>query len=224
MTLILYTYDWLPEFPRGFVRDLRVRWCLEEIDRCYQVATVPAHPKSAEHRMLQPFAQVPAIRDGERTLFESGAILVYLSEGTQLLPDDRKAEIWQWLFAALNTVELSVMHWVSMILAERVPEFFGPPPAADVTAHAKADVDSKLAALQQALGESEWLAGDFSITDIAMVEVLRVVAAEEALEDYPRLAAYVERATSRPAFKKAMADHMAHWQAADAAQAERSAG
>ena len=153
MTLTLYTFDWLPEFPRGFVRDLRVRWGLEEIGRSYQVATVPAHPKSAEHRKLQPFTQVPVIQDGEQTLFESGAILVYLCEGTPLLPDDRKAEIWQWLFAALNTVELSVMHWVSMILAERVPEFFGPPPAADVTAHAKADMDTKLTALQQALGD-----------------------------------------------------------------------
>ncbi|MBO9462082.1 glutathione S-transferase family protein [Labrenzia sp. R5_0] len=224
MTLTLYTFDWLPEFPRGFVRDLRVRWGLEEIGRSYQVATVPAHPKSAEHRKLQPFTQVPVIQDGEQTLFESGAILVYLCEGTPLLPDERKAEIWQWLFAALNTVELSVMHWVSMILAERVPEFFGPPPAADVRAHVKADMDTKLTALQQALGDKEWLAGDFSVADIAMVEVLRVVAAEEALDAYPHLAAYVERATSRPAFKKAMADHMQHWQAADAEQAKRSTG
>lgn len=224
MTLTLYTFDWLPEFPRGFVRDLRVRWGLEEIGRSYQVATVPAHPKSAEHRKLQPFTQVPVIQDGEQTLFESGAILVYLCEGTPLLPDERKAEIWQWLFAALNTVELSVMHWVSMILAERVPEFFGPPPAADVRAHAKADMHTKLTALQQALGDKEWLAGDFSVADIAMVEVLRVVAAEEALDAHPHLAAYVERATSRPAFKKAMADHMQHWQAADAEQAKRSTG
>ncbi|GAB2187912.1 glutathione S-transferase family protein [Roseibium sp. LAB1] len=224
MTLTLYTYDWLPEFPRGFVRDLRVRWGLEEIGCSYEVATVPAHPKSADHRKMQPFAQVPVIKDDEQTLFESGAILVYLCEGTPLLPEERKTEIWQWLFAALNTVELSVMHWVSMILAERVPEFFGPPPAADVTAHAKANVDAKLAALQQALGDSEWLAGDFSIADITMVEVLRVVAAEDALGGYPRLAAYVERATSRPAFQKAMADHMQHWQAADVAQAQRSTG
>ncbi|WP_297836987.1 glutathione S-transferase family protein [uncultured Roseibium sp.] len=224
MTLTLYTFDWLPEFPRGFVRDLRVRWGLEEIGRSYQVATVPAHPKSTEHRKLQPFTQVPVIQDGEQTLFESGAILVYLCEGTPLLPDERKAEIWQWLFAALNTVELSVMHWVSMILAERVLEFFGPPPAADVRAHAKADMETKLTALQQALGDKEWLAGDFSVADIAMVEVLRVVAAEEALDAHPDLAAYVERATSRPAFKKAMADHMQHWQTADAEQAKRSTG
>ncbi|MEQ9448109.1 MAG: hypothetical protein RLN70_04270, partial [Rhodospirillaceae bacterium] len=67
-------------------------------------------------------------------------------------------------------------------------------------------------------------AGDFSVADIAMVEVLRVVAAEEALDAHPDLAAYVERATSRPAFKKAMADHMQHWQAADAEQAKRSTG
>ncbi|MEQ9124892.1 MAG: glutathione S-transferase N-terminal domain-containing protein, partial [Alphaproteobacteria bacterium] len=86
MSVVLYTYDWLPEFPRGFVRDFRVRWTLEEIGRPYAVATVPARRKSAEHLSLQPFGQVPVIRDGDLTLFESGAIALHLAEGTALLP------------------------------------------------------------------------------------------------------------------------------------------
>lgn len=219
MTLTVYTFDWLPEFPRGFVRDLRVRWMLEELGRPYRVDTFPAHPKSQEHRDLQPFALVPVIRDGDLTLFESGAILMHLSEGTALLPAARKAEVTQWLFAALNTVELSVMHWVNMVLADRVPEFFGPAPAAEVVAHARQDMEAKLEALQAAIAGRTWLADGFSIADIAMVEVLRVVAAEEALSGFPVLVAYVDRATSRPAFEKAMADHMQHWHAADTAQA-----
>ncbi len=222
MTLTLFTYDWLPEFPRGFVRDLRVRWVLEEIGRAYRVETFPAHPKSAEHRTLQPFAQVPVIRDGKLTLFESGAILMHLAEGTSLLPEYRRAEVTQWLFAALNTVEPSVMHWAAMVLAARFPEFFGPAPAADVTTHARQGMEVRLEALQQAMTDKEWLAGDFSIADIAMVEVLRVVAAEDALGGYPMLVAYVGRARARPAFEKAMADHMHHWQMADAARAEAS--
>jgi glutathione S-transferase len=219
MTLTVFTFDWLPEFPRGFVRDLRVRWILEELGRPYRVDTFPAHPKSQRHRDMQPFAQVPVVRDGDLTLFESGAILMHLGEGTALLPAARRAEVTQWLFAALNTVELAVMHWVSMLLAERVPEFFGPAPNADVVAHARQDMEAKLEALQDAIADRTWLADDFSIADIAMVEVLRVVAAEDALSGFPVLVAYVERATSRPAFKQAMADHMQHWHAADAAQA-----
>lgn len=218
MTLTVFTFDWLPEFPRGFVRDLRVRWILEELGRPYRVDTVPAHPKSQRHRDLQPFAQVPVLQDDDLTLFESGAILMHLGEGTALLPAAKRAVVTQWLFAALNTVELSVMHWVNMLLAERAPEFFGPAPAADVVTHARQDMEAKLEALQEAVADKEWLADGFSIADIAMVEVLRVVAAEDALSGFPVLIAYVDRATSRPAFKKAMADHLQHWQAADAEQ------
>ncbi|WP_323781013.1 glutathione S-transferase family protein [Leisingera sp.] len=219
MTLTLITYDWLPEFPRSFVRDMRVRWMLEELGLPYQVETVPVHPKSAAHLEMQPFAQVPVIRDGKLTLFESGAILMYLGEGTLLLPGPRRAEVTQWLFAALNTIEVAVIRWVTMVLAERSPEFFGPAPSAEITAHARRELDTKLAALEQAVAGREWRAGAFSIADIAMVEVLRVPEAEGALEGYPALTAYAERATARPAFSKAMADHMAHWQAADAARA-----
>lgn len=220
MTLTLITYDWLPEFPRGFVRDLRVRWVLEELGRPYLVETVPAHPRSEAHREMQPFSQVPVIRDGELTLFESGAILMHLGEGTALLPGPRRAEVAQWLFAALNTVEIAVIRWETMVLAERLPEFFGPAPAREVTAHARQELDTKLAALEQAVAGRDWLAGAFSIADIAMTEVLRVPESEGALEGYPVLSDYVARAAARPAFKKAMADHMGHWQEADAARAD----
>ena len=122
MSVIVYTYDWLPEFPRGFVRDLRVRWALGEIGRPYEVATVPVYPKSDAHRALQPFGQVPMIKDGELTLFESGAILLHLAEGTPLLPSGRRAEVTQWLIAALNSVEVASGGWMGMVLAERMPD------------------------------------------------------------------------------------------------------
>lgn len=109
--LTLYTYDWLPAFPRGFVRDLRVRWLCEEIGRPYKVATVPISPKSDEHRAMQPFAQVPMIRDGDLTLFESGAIVLHLAEGTAMMPAARRPQILQWAIAALNSVEPQMMAW-----------------------------------------------------------------------------------------------------------------
>ncbi|KFB09371.1 glutathione S-transferase family protein [Nitratireductor basaltis] len=222
MTVTVCTYDWLPEFPRGFVRDMRVRWVLEEVGRPYRVDTFPLHPKSKRHRELQPFAQVPVIEDGGVTLFESGAILLHLGEGTALLPKEGRALVTQWLFAALNTIEIAVSHWANMVMAERVPEFFGPAPAGEVVAHARRNMESKLEALQAAIADRDWLVEEFSIADIAMVEVLRVVAAEDALDAFPALQAYVARATSRPAFRKALADHMEHWQAADVARATAS--
>lgn len=219
MTVTLYTYDWLPEFPRGFVRDFRVRWVLEETGRAYQVDTVPAQPKSDAHRAIQPFAQVPMIRDGDLSLFESGAILLHLAEGSPLLPDTRRAEVTQWLIAALNTVEVASGFWMQMVLAQRMPEIFGPPSGSEAIAHARQGMNGRFDALEQLLSKRDWIAGDFSVADIMMVDVLRVPEAEDALAAYPALTAYVAHATARPGFKKAMADHMAHWRAADTARA-----
>jgi len=214
---VLYTYDWLPDFPRGFVRDFRVRWTLDEIGRPYAVATVPARRKSAEHLGLQPFGQVPVIRDGGLTLFESGAIALHLTEGTALLPAARRAETVQWTVAALNTVEVAVIGWTGKILASRMPDFFGPPSTPDVIEHARQGMRSRLAAMETILAGRDRLLDDFTVADLMMVDVLRVPAAEGELADYPALTAYVARAAARPAFGKAMADHMAHWRAADAA-------
>ena len=218
MSVVLYTLDWVPDFPRGFVRDLRVRWTLEETGRPYEVATVPPERESDERRAIQPFGQVPAIRDGDLTLFESGAIVLHLAEGTPLLPEDRRAEVTQWLIAALNSVELASGVWMSMVLAGRWPEIFGPPSPAEVVEHARRAMHDTLDALERLMAERAWIAGDFSAADIIMVDVLRLLEAEGELTDHPALAGYVARATARPAFRTAMADHMSHWQAADGAR------
>lgn len=218
MSVTLYTYDWLPEFPRGFVREFRVRWVLEEIGRPYAVATVPVGPKSDAHRAMQPFAQVPAIRDGALTLFESGAIALHLAEGTPLLPADRRAEVTQWLIAALNTVEVASGGWMGMVLATRMPQIFGPASTPEAVEHARQGMRSRLDALEALMADRAWLEGGFSVADIMMVDVLRIPAAEGQLDDYPALAAYVARAAARPAFERAMADYMEHWRKADAAR------
>lgn len=219
MSVILYTYDWLPEFPRGFVREFRVRWVLEEIGRPYALATVPADEKSDEHLAMQPFGQVPVVRDGALTLFESGAIALYLAEGTPLLPTERRAEITQWLIAALNTVEAASGRWMGMVLAARMPQFFGPASTPAAVEHARHLMRGRLEAMERLMTDRDWLAGGFSVADIMMVDVLRIPAAEDELDDYPALTAYVARAAARPAFERAMADHMEHWRRADAARA-----
>jgi glutathione S-transferase len=218
MTLTLHTYDWLPEFPRGFMRDLRVRWTLEETGRPYRVATLPLHPKSEAHRRIQPFAQAPVIEDGDFVLFETGAILLHLAEGTALLPPTRRAEVTQWLIAALDTVEGATGRWMQLVLAQRMPKWFGPAPAQDLVDHARDGMSARLAELEAAMAGRDWIAGDFSVADVMMVDVLRVPEAEGALEAHRGLKAYVDRAVARPAFAKALADHMAHWAAADEAR------
>lgn len=223
MTVTLYTYEWLPEFPRGFVRDMRVRWALEELGQPYTVATVPVHPKTDAHRAMQPFGQVPMIEDGDLRLFESGAIVLHLADGSPLLPPARRAEVTQWLIAALNSIEL--------------PDALGSDPAGR---EATAILRPALAAGGGGKSAQEHecqagrnggdprhprlIAGDFSAADILLADVLRVPEAEGALADYPALTAYVARATARPAFQRALADHMAHWATADAARATQPEG
>ena len=217
--LTLYTHDWLPEFPRGFVRDLRVRWLCEEIGRPYQVATVPVSPKSDDHRAMQPFAQVPMIRDGDLTLFESGAILLHLAQATPMMPEARQPQITQWVIAALSSVEPRTAASDRNRLAATAPQVFGPPASAELAAHIDKMMHGRLAVPDALLRDRDWLDGDFSVADLLMVDVIRPAAAEGALTNHPALAAFLDRATARPAFQRAITDHMAHWTAADAARA-----
>src|SRR5262245_55012454 len=108
--LTVVTYDWVPKMPRGYVRDLRVRWALEEAGLPYRVKAVPFKDRKADHFSNQPFGQVPWLTDGDISIFESGAILLYLGERSDALmpPDPRgRAEVQEWVFAALNSVEMA---------------------------------------------------------------------------------------------------------------------
>src|ERR1043165_1904645 len=112
--LVLTTYYWVPQLPRGFVRDLRVRWALEEAALPYRVASVPFDGRGAEHLAHQPFGQVPWLTDGDISIFESGAILLHLGQrNPELMPSDPRGrnEATEWVFAALNSVEMASLPW-----------------------------------------------------------------------------------------------------------------
>ncbi|MCA0340720.1 MAG: glutathione S-transferase, partial [Proteobacteria bacterium] len=101
--LVLTTFDWVPEMPRGFVRDLRVRWALEEAGLPYRVESVPFGDRKAGHLAHQPFGQVPWLVDGDISIFETGAILLHLGErNAALMPSDPRgrSDAIKWLFAA----------------------------------------------------------------------------------------------------------------------------
>lgn len=207
----IVTFDNVPPFARGYVRDLRPRWAASETGIPYLIETVPGHPRTAEHLAMQPFHQVPILKDGDQTIFESGAIVLHLAEGTALMPDDQRSAVTQWMIAALNSVEPVIMAWV-------IAAAFDKDPAA--TERANARLQPRLAQLAAVLDGRDWLVGEaFTAADLMMVEALRGAGDDGALDAHPVLQDYLARATDRPAFKKAMADHMAHWAAADAAQA-----
>lgn len=215
--MTLTTFDWVPNLPRGFVRDLRVRWALEEAGLPYRVASVPFTP-SVPFRDLDtvqmaqhPYAQVPWLSDGDQTIFETGAILLYLGErSAALMPTDPKARqvVITWLFAALNSVEAASLPW-------SIYQFTRDREQTPARQHLDTFLQARVRYTEQVLAGRDWLAGAFSIADIAMSDVLRLVHRFDGLADAPACRAYVARATARPAFAKAHADQMAHFAAAD---------
>jgi glutathione S-transferase len=212
--LTLTTFDWVPPPPRGFVRDLRVRWALEEAALPYRVARASGD-KGPAHLAHQPFGQVPWLTDGDLSIFESGAILLHLGGlSTKLMPSDPRGrnEATEWVFAALNSVEMASLPW-------GMSKFMGHP--TDTAAWKFVDdfLKLRLKHLEPVLAKREWLAGSFSVADILMSDVLRVVDSQGGLADSPACRDYVARATSRPSFAKAHADQMAHFAAADATRA-----
>jgi glutathione S-transferase len=212
--LVLTTFDWVPDAPRGFVRDLRVRWALEEAGLPYRVESVPFQDRGAGHFAHQPFGQVPWLTDGDLSIFESGAILLHLGERSEtLLPSEPQArnEAVEWLFAALASVEAASQPWTLF-------RFMGHGESPQ-TKFFDDFLEARLTHMEPILAKREWLAGRFSVADILMSDVLRVVDRFDGLSDYPACRAYVARATDRPAFAKAHADQMAHFAAADAAAA-----
>jgi glutathione S-transferase len=209
--LVLTTFDWVPQTPRGFVRDLRVRWALEEAGLPYRVASVPFSARNAEHLAHQPFGQVPWLTDGELSIFETGAILLHLGErSAALLPTDPRVRsvTLQWLFAALNSVEMASLPWALLAFSGETD---------DTPAWKRMDdfLTIRLDRLEPVLAHRAWLEGRFSVADIAMADVLRLVDRFDRLTGHPACLDYVARATARPAFLKAHADQMAHFAAAD---------
>ncbi|MGH7050529.1 MAG: glutathione S-transferase family protein [Acetobacteraceae bacterium] len=206
------TFAWVPEFARGFVRDIRARWAFEETGQAYAVELIDGpYAKSAAHRRFQPFGQVPTYSDGAVEIFESGAIVLRIAEqGAGLLPDDPAARIRaiQWLIAALNSIEPWVMQLavVDVFEADREWSKARRPKVVE-------DLRGRLADLAAVFSDKEWLdGGAFTVGDLMMVSVLGGLRNTSVLADYPDLAAYVARGEARPAHVKAMADHMAVYQ------------
>jgi glutathione S-transferase len=195
----------VPSFAHGLVRDLRVRWALEEIGRPYRTQLFEGmQPRPEEYRQWQPFGQIPAFDDGTVRLFETGAILLYLGEQDEvLLPRDPQGR-WSataWLIAALNSVEPMLMQIVNLDIfnADQPWAKEARPAAAEFAA-------ARLASLSAALGDNDWLAGRFTIADIMMVTVLRNVRHTGLVSGFANLAAYQARGEARPAFLRALAD------------------
>jgi glutathione S-transferase len=197
-------FQWVPPFARGQVRDLRVRWALEEAGIPYKSRLLVAgEGDTPEYRALQPFGQVPIFEEEGFVLFESGAIVLHIGERSEaLLPKDPKARAraTQWLIAALNSIEPHVMNVVVLDLFYADQEW-----AKLRRPSAEAFLRHRLGSLSKALGDKAFLDGDrFTAGDLMMTTVLRILKHTDFVSGDPRLSAYAERCTARPAFGRAL--------------------
>lgn len=197
-----------PGFAQGLVRDLRVRWALEEAGLPYRTRLIDrATLASAEYRALQPFGQVPVFQDGDLKLFESGAIVLHIAaDSAALMPDDAvgRAKAAQWVFAAISSIEPQVQQVASIDL-----HYPGQNWAVQRRPSAEAMLVKRLGDLSVALGDREWLEDRFTAGDLMMVSVLRILRHTDLVERFANLHAYRTRAEARPAFQRALAEQMA---------------
>jgi len=205
--ITLTAFRWVPPFAQGQVRDLRVRWALEEAGIPYQERLVgPEDLATAAYRALQPFGQVPATETDELKLFESGAIVLHIAERSEtLMPSDAngRARTIAWMFAALNSVEPPIQELGRLDLFHA-----GEAWAAARRPTAIEAAQKRIAELEHWLGGRDYLEDRFTAGDLLMTTVLRILRHTDIVSGQPALKAYQERWEARPAFQKAMADHL----------------
>lgn len=206
--ITVYAFKWVPDFAQGLVRDLRVRWALEEAGIPYATKLLGQDDKEmAEYRKLQPWGQVPVIEDDGLVLFESAAIVQYIAERSEVLsPRDPagRAKMAQWLFAAMNSVEPHISNLGNIDLFYANEEW-----AKARRPSQEAFTRMKLASLAKRLDGREWLEDRFTAADLMMVSVLRNLRHTDIVSADPVLGPYMARGEARPAFQRALAAQLA---------------
>ena len=211
----------VPPFAQGLVRDLRVRWALEEAGMPYQERLIQGAEEraTAAYRALQPFGQVPAIETEDLKLFESGAIVLHIAERSEaLMPSEPngQARTRAWMFAALNSVEPLIDKLAEIDLFH----------SGEAWTHARRPmvvemVQKRLGALEDWLDGRDYLEGRFTAGDLLMTTVLRILRHTDIVSGRPTLKAYQKRCEARPAFQKALADHLKPFETGPAYTAAR---
>lgn len=209
-------FNWVPDFAKGVVRDLRVRWALEEAGLDYRVRLLDAMTERPQDYFLeQPFGQVPVFVEGDLRMFETGAILLHIGERTEvLLPRDEigRARATCWLIAALNSIEPMIFELINIDIFNRDEEW-----AKLRRPEAEKKVRDRLKRVSDWLGDKEHLEGRFTVGDLMMTTVLRNLRHTMLVAEHPNLAAYQARCEARPAFQRALAAQLADFEERQAA-------
>jgi glutathione S-transferase len=201
--IAVWGFSWVPPFAQGLVRDLRVRWVLEEAGVPYESRWVGIEDRNSDaYRHKHPFGMVPVLESADGTLIESGAIVYAIAEHCEaLMSSSQRVETLTWMFTALNTVEPPIWNLLVMDLQHPGEEWarLRRPAVVD-------EVKKRLAVLSKCLDGRDYLLGRFTAADILMATVLRFIRHTDLVAEFPPLDSYVKRCEARPAFQTALRD------------------
>lgn len=204
----------VPDFAQGLVRDLRVRWALEEAGIPYDVRLIgrPDDQNAPAYRRQQPFGQVPVLTDGDLTLFESGAIVLYIANKSDaLMPQDDagRARATGWVLAALNSIEPWIMNLLDVDVFSPMRELEQQRRPFTIER-----IEKRLDELATWLGDREYLEDRFTAGDLMMTTVLRILRHTDLVDGHKVLGPYKARCEARPAFQRALDGQMSAFKAA----------
>jgi glutathione S-transferase len=166
-----------------------VRWYLEELQHPYDI--VQLDMAAGEHLQppylaINPFGKVPAIQDGDVTLYESGAILLYVADKAGQLGDpQQRALTYQWVLFANATLGQGIFNEATR--DKELPHMMTP--------------------LNQQLSQHPYLLGEqFTVVDVAIGSMLYYMPMmlPVDLSPYPAVVQYSQRLQERPAFQRGM--------------------
>jgi glutathione S-transferase len=205
---VVWAFRWAPPFAQGLVRDLRVRWALEEVGQAYDVELIDFNDRqSTAYLQMQPFGMVPAFEIGGKEMFESAAIVHRIAVESELLMPaeaNARAEVLSWMFSALNTVEPPIQNLFELDLID------GGEPWVKLRRPGVVEtVMARLQVLSNRLEGRDYLIGQFNAADILMATVLRFLRHTDLVGGFPVVDAYLRRCETRPAFQKALRSQMA---------------
>ncbi len=203
-------------FPKS--RSTRITWLLEELEQdyhCHVVDFMKGEHRSPEFLAINPAGKVPALKDEELLLTESGAIVTYLSDkypAAGLVPPAsnlaERAKYNQWCDFALTELEQPLWtmgkHKFALPAEQRVPEIM------DTAAW---EFQRALDLLSKGLGEHTFILGEkFSTADILVGHTLLWGLSFKQPVKQPNLMAYIDRVKTRPALARAWAKETAEGQ------------
>lgn len=194
----------VPLMTKGLVRELRVRWMLEELGLAHEAVSYP-HPeiKKQPYLSLQPFGQVPYFKSDDLVMFETGAILIHLAmKYNKFLSSEEieRAHTLQWMFAAQTSVEPFLFHLFMLK--------FDPEASEGTKEKGRTICRDRIRVLSEQLGDKEYFVKSFSIADIVMTTALKTANMSNFLDPHANLINYLDKMEKRPAYQRALSEHV----------------